>query len=99
MSAAKAAVTSNTEPTGAVDSPIKVKTSKSNREYGLRPRGVRLTRTVTGGSGNEAVSKVLYSFLPILTAPVFESATFAERATVTINSVVWTILAKVQEDY
>jgi len=99
ISAEKAAVASNTEPSGAIDSPIKVKVSKGNREFGLRPRGVRLYRTVTGGSGNEAVTKVLYSFLPILTATVFESATFADEATVTINSVAWKVLSKVQEDY
>lgn len=99
MSTAKAAVANNTEPSGSIDSSIRVKVSKSNREYGIRPRGARLYRTVTGGTGDDAVTKTLYAFLPILTAAVYDGNSFAEEATVTYNGSTWKVLSKVAEDY
>lgn len=84
-----------TVPTGTVSSPIKAQISKSNREYGLRPRGVRLARTV--GTAPDTFKK--YTFLPILLATEFSSATFAIGATVTIDGTDWTVVAKVPEDY
>jgi hypothetical protein len=93
-----AAVTANTEPTGAVDSNIRVKVSKSNREFGLRPRTVGLTRVVTAGSGATELTVTKRSSLPVLTATVFDSTPFAIGQTLTISTVVWTIASKNPED-
>lgn len=98
LSAKKLAVASNTVPDGAVSSPVKVKISKGNREYGLRPRGVNLYRSVTGGTGGSAVTKILYAFLPILSKTVYDGATFAAETTHTYNGATWTVLGKRGED-
>lgn len=99
VSAGKEAVSGNTQTASAVNSQIKVKVSKSNREFGIRPRGLRLYRTLTATEGEETVSKNVYSFLPIFQKSVFDGNTFAIEGTVTIDSVVWTILDKVAEDF
>jgi hypothetical protein len=98
LSAAKLAVASNTVPTAAIDSTVKVKISKGNREFGLRPRGVTMFRTLTGGTGGSAVSKNVYTFLPILSKTVFDGATFASETTHTYKGNTWTVLDKRQED-
>lgn len=84
-----------TAPTGAIDSPIPAKVSKSNREYGLRPRGVRLTRPLNP----TATDKIYYSFLPVLTAAGLDATGFAIGATIQIGSTDWKVIAKVNEDY
>jgi hypothetical protein len=84
-----------TPPTGAVSNSIKVKVSKTNRSYGIRPRGVRLSRTV----GTDPDTFKRYKFIPVLTPTAFNGASFALNGTVSINSVVWTITGKVPEDY
>lgn len=84
-----------TPPSGEIDSPIKVKISKSNKEFGLRPRGVRLSQTL--GTAPNTFKK--YAFLPVLTVTAFNSSTFALGATIEIDSVNWTVVAKVPEDY
>lgn len=84
-----------TAPTGTVSSPVKAKISKSNREYGLRPRGCRLSRII--GTAPDTFKK--YTFLPVLTPSAFATATFAIGATITIGGVVWTIVSKEGEDY
>ena len=89
------AAKAGTEPTGDVSSNIKCKVSKGNKEFGLRPRGVRLARIV--GTDPDTFRK--YSFLPVLTAAAFGSATFAVGATITIGGVDWEVAAKVAEDY
>lgn len=94
MSSARLAV-AGTAPAGAVDSPIPAKISKSNREYGIRPRGVRLARPVNP----TATDKIFRAFLPVLTETAWESNTFAEEATITIGGTQWKVTAKVPEDY
>jgi len=81
-----------------VDSNIRVKISKSNREFGLRPRFVGLTRVQTAGSGEDELTVTRRASLPILTADVFDSDKFAIGATVTVATVVWTIASKNPED-
>lgn len=80
-------------PTAAIDSQIRAKVSKSNKEAGLRPRGLRLARTV-GAAPNEFVR---YAFAPVLTPTAYEAATV--QGTVTYQGDTWTIVAKVPEDY
>jgi hypothetical protein len=94
MDAARIAV-AGAAPGGAVDSPIKVKVSKSNREFGIRPRGVQLRRPINPG----ATDKIFRSFLPVLTETAFDSNTFALDAQITIGGTAWKIIGKVQEDY
>lgn len=84
-----------TPPAGAVNSPIRVKISKSNREYGIRPRGVGLARTI--GTAPNTFSKT--TFLPVLTPTAFASAAFALDAKITIGTTEWTVISKRGEDY
>jgi len=93
-----AAVTSNTEPTAVVNSNIRVKISKSNREFGLRPRTIGLTRVVEAQSGDLEFAVTYRARLPVLTQTVFDSTPFAIGQTITINSIVWTIASKNPED-
>lgn len=79
-------------PTGAVDSPIPAKVSKSDGEYGVRPRGIRITRVV--GTGDTAFRK--YAFVPVLTSETWDG--LSENASVTYAGAAWTIATKVQED-
>ena len=99
LSSEKAAVANNTEPAGSVDSNIKPKISKSNREYGLRPRGVRLVKELTATQGNVTVTKNVYAFLPILKPDTLTGANFTEGKDVTYKGDTWKVLAQVQEDY
>lgn len=82
-------------PSGGVTSPIKVKVSKGNREYGLRPRGVTLSRTL--GVAPDTFTKT--TFLPVLTQAAFASAAFALDAKITIGTTEWTVVSKRGEDY
>lgn len=84
-----------TAPTEPVSSNAYAKISKSNREFGIRPRGVRLVRTL--GTAPNTFKK--YSFLPVLTAETWDGAEFDPGATITINTVAWTVAARVPEDY
>lgn len=84
-----------TEPTGTEVSKIKAQISKTNKEFGLRPRGVRLARTI--GTAPDTFKK--YTFLPVLTPAEFNSATFALGATITIGTTNWVIVGAVEEDY
>lgn len=88
------AAAAGTEPTGAVTNDISVKVSKSNREYGLRPRGVSLARTV----GTAPNTFVKYTFLPLRSIADYTATAYRKGATVTINSVAWEVVGKVPED-
>lgn len=82
-------------PAGDVSSPIKALVSKTNRSFGIRPRGVVLSRVI--GTAPDTFKK--YSFLPVLTPAAFVTATFAIGATITIDGTEWTIASKQSEDY
>jgi hypothetical protein len=82
-------------PAGAIDSDIRVKVSKGNREFGIRPRGVNLVRTV-GTAPNEFTKR---KFLPVLTETAFDSATFAVDADIDVGSVSWKVGSKQGEDF
>jgi hypothetical protein len=83
-----------TPPSGAVDSDISAKVSKSSRAYGLRPRGVRLSRIV--GTSPDQFKR--YSFLPVLTPTALAGSGFNIGSTITIDSVAWTVAKRVAED-
>lgn len=94
LSADKAAA-AGAAPAGDVDSSIKVKVSKTNREFGIRPRGVLLARTV--GAGDDAFTK--YTFLPVLTQTAFNGTGFALNTEITVGGTQWTVATKQNEDY
>lgn len=56
-----------TPPAGAVTNNIKAKVSRSKREFGLRPRGLRLGRRL----GTAPDTFIKYAFCPILTPTAF----------------------------
>ena len=89
------AAVAGTPPGGAVDSDIKVKVTKTNREHGIRPRGVRLYRFI----GDPPEQAIRYGFLPVLTETAWEGAGFAPETTITIGSNTWKVLARQPEDY
>lgn len=89
------AAVAGSPPAGPATSNIKAKVTKSNREFGIRPRRVILSRTV--GTGDNAFRK--YARLPVLTATAFNSETFALGATVTIDDVAYDIVSKQNEDF
>lgn len=84
-----------TAPTGAVTSDIMVKVSKSNREFGIRPRLVRLYRTL--GTAPNQFNR--YRVLPVLTKTAYDSAAFAKDAKITIGGIEWTVGSKEPEDH
>lgn len=84
-----------TQPTGNVSTDIRAQISKSNREFGIRPRYVTLSRTI--GTGTNAYKR--YTTLPVLTPTEFASAAFQLEATITIGGIEWTIIARSREDY
>lgn len=84
-----------TAPTEAQTSSVFAKISKTNREFGLRPRGLRLVRTV--GTAPDTFKK--YTFLPILTEAAFGGTGSSVGSEITIDTVVWTVAAKVPEDF
>lgn len=65
--------------------------SGSRRRYGIHPRGVRLTRAVGTGDAKSIHS----SFLAYPTEAGWDAV--ADLAKITINSVEWTVSAKLPE--
>lgn len=82
-------------PQGSISSDIKVKISKSKGEYGIRPRGVSISRIV--GTAPDQFRRT--SFLPVLTEASFDSDVFAPGATIAIDGTNWTVSARVAEDF
>jgi hypothetical protein len=74
-----------TPPAGPATTNLKVKVSKTNREFGIRPRGVRLGRVQTSGP----LTKTFYGFLPVLTAAAWNSSAYDKGTIITLNGVAW----------
>ena len=89
------AAAAGTAPTGTITSNIRPKITKGDREFGVRPRGVRLVRTI--GTAPDTFKK--YAFLPVLTASEWASATYAPGVTVTIGTIDYTVASRINEDY
>lgn len=89
------AAAAGSPPAGPATSDIIAKVSKGNKEFGIRPRQVRLSRTV--GTGADAFRR--YASLAVLTPTAFNSATFAKGATVTIDGIDYNVIAKMGEDF
>lgn len=82
-------------PAGVVNSPIRAKISKTNREYGIRPRRVTLSRVI--GAGDDAYTD--FVTLPVLTPAAFNGAAFALGASVTYDGDEYTVATRNNEDY
>ncbi len=75
--------------TGVADArDLFVKVSKSNREFGMRPRGIRASRV----SNN----RVTYRLIPMATQSDLNSA--ASSQTITVGSATWTVVSVANED-
>jgi hypothetical protein len=94
LRAATAAV-AGAAPTGAVDSDIKVKVTKTNREFGIRPRSITISQTK--GEGEDTFK--IYATIPILTETAFDAAANQLGATVNYNGETWTVVSRNAEDY
>lgn len=85
MDSAKAGVTGNTAPTGALtDGNVEVEVSEagSRRKFGIHPRGVYFSRVGTGTDLN----KVFRVFIPALTPAAFTALSTAASVTYKGNS-------------
>jgi len=89
------ATAAGAEPSGDIDSRIKVKVSKGNREYGIRPRGLRLARV----KGTAPDTFVVYKFLPILTEAGLELAANAVGKDKTVGAIAWKVVDHRPEDF
>ena len=89
------AAAAGTPPEGAVNSKIRPKVSKTDREFGIRPRGVTLSRTI--GTAPDTFKK--YAFLVVLTATDWNSAAYAPEAEITIGSLTYKVVNQVDEDF
>lgn len=88
--------TAGAPPAAVIDTPIRVKVSKGNQEYGIRPRGVVIGRTV----GVAPDTFVRTAFIPVLTPTTFASAAYAEGAFLAYKGFEdWQIINRVIEDY
>lgn len=83
------------EPAGAVNSPVKVKVSKSKREFGIRPRGVIIGLEV--GTAPNIFTR--YAFIPILTLASFTGTNFQLNSSITYKGGTWTVVSRQGEDY
>ena len=79
-----------TAPTGAIDSNISVKQSLGRSGYGIKPRGVMLSRTL--GTAPDTFKKT--TFLPVVTVTALGTSAFDIGATITINSIAWKVESK-----
>ncbi len=79
---------------GATDDDDSAKVSKTNREIGMRPRGVRLSRNL--GSTDEP--NMRYAFLPVATESALAGASYNKGASISIGSNSWTVTGRVGEN-
>lgn len=80
------------EPSGDIDNNIKAKVTKTNREFGLRPRLVVVSRTV--GTGANTFKR--YARIPMLTQQAYDD--FAVPVTINGNQFD-TLVGKEPEDF
>ena len=82
-----------TEPSGAITGFFEVKVSRSSKGFGLKPRGVKLSRPVAPA----ATDKIYYSFLPLRSETNASDPKYAKGATVAIGGVNWLVTGLVNE--
>lgn len=80
------------EPSGEINNDIKVKITKTNREHGLRPRYVVVSRTI--GTGDNTFKR--YARIAMLTEAAYDAFTVP----VTLNGLSYTdLVSKQPEDF
>lgn len=84
-----------TEPTGDQTSDIPVQVTRSKREFGIRPRGVVIARTI--GSGDNAFTE--YARLPVLDPEDFSSSTggWVRGSNLSYRGSTWEIVSRFGE--
>lgn len=82
-----------TAPGDEVGAEGSVQVSKNSREYGIRPRGVTLSRTAIAPVGSSFTTV----FLPVLTIDGYNSAAFALNTAKTYKTLAYTITARINE--
>jgi hypothetical protein len=87
------AFATSSEPTGGTTTSIHAKQSKSDREFGVRARFLRVARTV----GTAPNTFIQYANLPVLTLAAFESATYADGQTLSYKGTTWEIVSHTKE--
>jgi len=98
LSQKKIDVLNNLEPNAAVNSPVLVKVSKSNRSYGIRPRQAIIYREVDLAA--PAVGKkVITSKIPLLQKATASAAAWAVDTDVDYDGETWKVRAVMPEDY
>lgn len=93
------AVAGNPAPTEATTSSIYAKVSKSNREFGIRPRRVTGVKTVEVTQGEETYTIRKRVTVPILNPDTFDGTAFDIGATFTYDGEQYTVQSKQSEDY
>lgn len=93
------AVSGNAAPTGATTSSIFAKVSKSNREFGIRPRRVTGVNTVEVTQGEETYTIRKRVTVPILTSAVYDGNAFDIGGTFEYDGDTYTVQSKQAEDY
>lgn len=91
----KALAAAGTPPAGAINHGLQVKVSKTTREFGIKPRGVRIAKSF----GTAPDTFIKYRFLPVLTIANFSTAAFALGATITYDGASWEVVSRMPEDY
>ena len=82
-----------TQATTGADNDVQAKVTKSNREFGIRPRRIRIKRTI--GTGDAAFNK--YATLPIPTLSAFNA--YGKGDAVSYDGQSWTVASKDGEDF
>ena len=98
MSQKKIDVLSNVAPAAAVNSPIIVKVSKSNRAYGIRPREAILYKSVNLAAPAVG-TKVLTTHIPLLQKATATNAAWAVDSDVDYDGDTWKVRSIAVEDY
>lgn len=83
-------------PVDPVDSEVRVKISKGNREFGIRPRRIKIGKTF-GVAPNTFVRT---AYIAVLTPATFAAATHQLNAVVTYKGDAdWQVISRDPEDY
>lgn len=80
-------------PVAEINDRLRVKVSRSNKEFGIRPRGLRLSLTV----GNPPNTFVKYAFIPVLGLGDLGDPGNAVGQPVIYNGTQWRISSHVAE--
>lgn len=95
----EAGSTGNPVANTAVNSKIKAKVSKTNREFGLRPRGAMLRHDISFNSNGVDYVYSKYRFLPIFQKATYDGSAFNEGAQVISKGETWVVVSQIPEDY